>query len=576
MGVILGINMSGRDSSAAVVVDGVVHFAIREERLNREKKTRRFPTLSIQACLDAVGRRLEGVDRVGISWNPTLNLERLNSAQSGLARYKPEHFYAVPNHLLQLWPRETSFLAEQRLHFPSGVLEIVYVNHHICHAADSFLQSPFEQAAILILDAYGEKDSVTFARGSGTRIEVLRTIPFPHSLGSFYGTMTQFLGFTPDLDEWKLMGASAYGDPARYYAAVRRMFFLREDGGFELDLSYFNYPTFSRPTMYSDKLVALLGPPRRREEDLEQRHYDIAAATQRVTEEVVFHLLHHLHALTGLTDLCLGGGVALNCVLNGKIAEHTPFRRVWVGSSPDDGGTALGAALFLASRDPGFRRSPAVHNYWGPGFDDAQIERELRRYRLPYRRCARPAREAAALLAEGKIVGWFQGRVEFGERALGNRSILADPRDALMKDRVNGAIKYREAFRPFAPSILEERTADFFEGAHFVPFMEKALVVRKDKQRLIPAVTHADGTGRLQTVRRDVNPSFWDLINEFDALTGVPVVLNTSFNLQGEPIVCSPKDAIRTFFSSGLDALFLGPFLLEKGPTPRTSPDHAD
>lgn len=565
MAVILGINMSGRDSSAAVVVDGAVHFAVREERLNREKKTRRFPMLSIQACLEAVGRRLEDVDQVAISWNPTLNLERLNSAQSGVARYKPEHFYAVANHLLQLWPRETSVLAEQRLHFPSGVLEIAYVNHHICHAADSFLQSPFEDAAILILDAYGEKDSVTFARGLGTRIEILRTIPFPHSLGSFYGTMTQFLGFTPDLEEWKLMGASAYGDPARYYPALRQMVFLREDGGFEIDLSYFNYPTFSRPTMYSDKLVALLGPARRRDEDLEQRHYDIAAATQRVTEEVVFHLLHHLHAVTGLADLCLGGGVALNCVLNGKIAEHTPFRRVWVGSSPDDGGTALGAALFLASRDPGFRRSPAVHNYWGPGFDDAQVELELRRYRLAYRRSAQPAREAAALLVQGKIVGWFQGRVEFGERALGNRSILADPRDALMKDRVNGAIKYRESFRPFAPSILDEHTADFFEGAHFVPFMEKALVVRKDKQRLIPAVTHADGTGRLQTVRRDVNPRFWDLIHEFHELTGVPVVLNTSFNLQGEPIVCSPKDAIRTFFSSGLDALFLGPFVLEKG-----------
>jgi carbamoyltransferase len=564
MGVILGINMSGRDSSAAVVVDGAVHFAIREERLNLEKKTRRFPTLSIQACLDAVGRRLEGVDRVGISWNPTLNLERLNSAQSGLARYKPEHFYAVPNHLLQLWPRETSSLAEQRLHFPSGVLEIVYVNHHICHAADSFLQSPFEEAAILILDAYGEKDSVTFARGSGTRIEVLRTIPFPHSLGSFYGTMTQFLGFTPDLDEWKLMGASAYGDPARYYAAVRQMFFLREDGGFELDLSYFNYPTFSRPTMYSDKLVALLGPPRHREQDLEQRHYDIAAATQRVTEEVVFHLLHHLHVLVGGENLCLGGGVAMNCVLNGKVAEHTPFRHVWIGSSPDDGGTSVGAALYLAAQEPGFRREPTADNYWGPGYEPLQIEAELRRYGLAYRLSAQPAREAAALIASGRIVGWFQGRMEFGERALGNRSILADPRDATMKDRVNRAIKYREAFRPFAPSILEEHAAEFFEGAHAVPFMEKALMIRKDRQPLIPAVTHADGTGRLQTVRREVNPAFWALIREFHALAGVPLVLNTSFNLQGEPIVCSPKDAIRTFFSSGLDALFLGPFVLFK------------
>jgi len=565
MAVMLGVNMSGRDSSAAVVVDGAVRFAVREERLNREKKTRRFPMLAIQACLEAAGRRLETVDRVGISWNPTLNLERFNGAQSGVARYKPEHFYAVPNHLIQLLPRETSMLAEQRLHFPAGVLDIAYVNHHVCHAADSFLQSPFEEAAILILDAYGEKDAVTFARGRGASIEVLDTIPFPHSLGSFYGTMTQFLGFTPDMDEWKLMGASPYGDAGRYYDALRRLFALRDGGRFEVDLSYFDYPTFTRPTMYSDKLVALLGPPRTGRDELEQRHYDIAAATQRVTEEVVFHLLHHLHALTGGENLCLGGGVAMNCVLNGKVAEHTPFRNVWVGSSADDGGTSVGAALFLASREPGFRRTPATDNYWGPGYDDAQVEDELRRYGLAYRRSDRPAREAAALIASGRIVGWFQGRVEFGERALGNRSILADPRDAAMKDRVNRAIKYREAFRPFAPSILEEHAGDFFEGAHAVPFMEKALMIRKDKQRLIPAVTHVDGTGRLQTVRRDVNPRFWELISEFHALTGVPVVMNTSFNLQGEPIVCSPKDAIRTFFSSGLDALFLGPFVLEKG-----------
>ena len=565
MSLILGVNMSGRDSSAALLRDGRIAFAVREERLNREKKTRRFPVLSIGAALAAAGARLEDVERVAISWNPALNMERFNSAQSGVARYKPEHLYAVPNHLFMLLPPATSTLTEQRFHFPDQrTLDIAYVNHHLAHAADTFLLSPFADAAILILDAYGEKDSVTFARGRGTSVTVLETIPFPHSLGSFYGTLTQFLGFTPDSDEWKVMGASPYGDPGRYYDALRRTVALLDNGRFELDLSYFDFPTFTRPTMYGDKLTAVLGPPRRPTDELEQRHFDIAAAVQQITEEVAFHLLHHLHALTGLSNLCLGGGVAMNCVLNGKVPEHTPFRAVHVGSSADDGGTSVGAALWAGARAGTLRREHALDNYWGPEFTDAEIESELRRYGIAYRRSADPSREAAEQIERGRIVGWFQGRVEFGERALGNRSILADPRDAAMKDRVNGAIKYREAFRPFAPSILEAHAGEYFEGAHPVPFMEKALVIRKEKRSLVPAVTHVDGTGRLQTVRADVNPRFHALIEAFERQTGVPLVLNTSFNLQGEPIVCSPKDAIRTFYSSGLDTLFLGDFVVEK------------
>ena len=568
MSLILGVNMSGRDSSAALVRDGRLVFAVREERLNREKKTRKFPMQAIGACLDAAGTTLEGVDQVAISWNPTLNLERFNGAQSGVARHKGEHFYAVPNHLFMLLPQETSTLAEQRFHFPGGrALDIAYVNHHLAHAGDTFLQSGFDEASILILDAYGEKDAVTFARGRGTSIEALQTIRFPHSLGSFYGSVTQFLGFTPDMDEWKVMGASPYGDPDRFYEPLRRLLTLLPGGRFEVDLSYFEYPTFTRPAMYSEKLVDLLGPPRRASDAPTQRDFDVAAAVQRVTEEAVYHLLHHLHALTGSRNVCLGGGVAMNCVLNGKVTEHTPFEQVHVGYAADDGGTSIGAALWLAARAPGFRREPATHAYWGPGYGDDEIAAELEKYGVPFRTLADPAREAAGQVARGRIVGWFQGRVEFGERALGNRSILADPRDAAMKDRVNSAIKYREAFRPFAPAILEEQVGEFFEGAHPVPFMEKALVVRKDKRALIPAVTHVDGTGRLQTVRRDVNPAFWALIAEFERLTGVPVVMNTSFNLQGEPIVCSPKDAVRTFFSSGLDALFLGSRLVEKAAT---------
>lgn len=566
MSLILGVNMSGRDSSAALIKDGQVHFAVREERLNREKKTRKFPMMAIEACLKSAGISFKDVDRVGISWNPTLNLERFNSAQSSLARYKPEHFYSVPNHLMTLMPGAASTLAEQRFHFSGGrSLDIAYVNHHICHAADSYLASSFEDAAILILDAYGEKDSVTFARGRGGDIEALQTIQFPHSLGSFYGTLTQFLGFTPDMDEWKVMGAAPLGDPDRYYKPLRDLFTLFDNGSFELDLTYFEYPSFMRPTMYSDKLRGLLGEPRQDHEELAQRHYDIAAAAQRVTEEVVYHLLGHLHRLTGLDALCLGGGVAMNCALNGKIAENSPFKKIYVSNSADDGGTSVGAALYLASRRPGFRRAAPAHNYWGPGYNENEIESELKKYGIRYQRSQNAARETAERISRGEIVAWFQGRLEFGERALGNRSILADPRDAKMKDRVNKAIKYREAFRPFAPSVIEEKSGEFFEQAHYVPYMEKALRIRPEKRGLIPAVTHSDGTGRLQTVRKEVNPEFWGLIHDFGALTGVPVVMNTSFNVQGEPIACSPKNAITTFYSSGLDALIMGPFVVQKG-----------
>jgi carbamoyltransferase len=557
--------MSGRDSSAAIIKDGRLVFACREERLNREKKTRKFPMLSIQACLSAVGAELKDVDEVGISWNPAINLERFNSAQSSVARFKPEHYYAVPNHLFMLMPQGESLLSEQQFLFEGGhKLNIAYVNHHLCHAADSFFQSRFDNAAIMVLDAYGEKDSVTMAVGRGNSIEVLRTIQFPHSIGSFYGALTQYLGYTPDSDEWKVMGAAPYGDPNRYYAALRGLIALTDDGGFELDLSYFNFPTFSRPAMCADKMAAILGEARGDHEELSQRHYDIAAATQKVTEDVVFHMLKSLHRTIPLENLCLSGGVAMNCVLNGKANKATPFKNVHVGYSADDGGTAIGAALYLAAKDPAYRRSEAQDSYLGPSFSDAEIESELAKFGLAYSKVQDSAREAALRISRGEVVGWFQGRMEFGERALGNRSILADPRNPEMKHVVNSAIKYREGFRPFAPAILEESMPEYFEEKMSVRFMEKTLAIRQDKRAAIPAVTHVDGSGRVQTVSREVNPLFWNLLTEFHANAGVPVVMNTSFNLQGEPIVCSPKDAIRTFYSSGLNALFLGNALLTK------------
>lgn len=566
MPVILGINMSCRDTSACLIVDGEIRFAVREERLNREKKTRQFPVRSIKACLDHIGITIEDIDAVAVSWNPAINLERLSGAQSGVARYKPEHFYGVPSYLFSFVENKATSYSMQEFLFEGGKrLMIYYINHHESHASESFYLSHFDNSAILTMDAYGEKDSIGMWSGRGNKIGLIKTVEFPHSLGSLYGTFTQYLGFTPDSDEWKVMGASAYGDPERFYKPVKEMINLEPDGFIKIDTSYFYYHLFSRPTMYSAKFVEVLGPPRRPDEEMTQRHFDIAAALQRITEDAIFHLLAHLHQITGEKNICLSGGVAMNCIANGKVLERTPFENIFISSSPDDGGTSIGAAQCLYYNILNNKRMPPpVSNYLGYMYSDEAIERELNLYGIGYERTDNPALICARLISQGKIAGWFQDRMEFGERALGNRSILCDPRDAKMKDRVNSVIKFRENFRPFAPSILEEYTDEYFINATYTPYMEKAFSIRGEKRNLIPAVTHFDGTGRLQTVRREVNPLFYELIDEFYKITGVPVVMNTSFNLQGEPIVCTPKDAIRTFYSSGLDALIIGNYIIEK------------
>lgn len=565
MSIILGINMSCLDTSAVLLRDGAVAFAVREERLTRRKKTRDFPLNAVEMCLKSAGARIEDMDSVAVSWNPAINMERLNAAQSGVARYKPEHFYGVPSYLFTLCEERATEFSLQEFAFRNGKrLKIHYLDHHRCHAADAFYLSPFDEAAVLTMDAYGEKDSAAFWVGRGGELRLLRSIEFPHSIGSFYGTFTQFLGFTPDSDEWKVMGASAFGNPDRYLDTVRKMLHLTPDG-IEIDVSYFYYPMGSRPTAYSEKFVREMGAPRRSDEEITQRHYDIAAAVQRHSEDAIMHLLQRLHELTGMKNVCLGGGVAMNCVANGMVVEKTPFENLFVSSSPDDGGTSIGAALYAHNALLGGTRAPhEAHNFWGPGYDEAEIRAALDLFRIRCEKTQDAHRVAAELIAAGKIVAWFTGRLEFGERALGHRSIICDPRDASMKDRVNSAVKFREAFRPFAPSILEEKTAEYFQHPVPTPFMEKALSVIPEKRSLIPAVVHNDGTARLQTVPASGNDRFRNLIIEFEKLTGIPIVLNTSFNLQGEPIVCNPKDAIRTFFTSGLDALFLEDYLIKK------------
>lgn len=555
---ILGINMSCLDTSACVMKDGELSFAVREERLTREKRTRRFPMLAIGAAMDHTGLSMGDIDEIGVSWNPAINLERHTEIQSAMTRYKPEHYYSVPSYLFSLCGGRVCTDSSQSFAMESGErLRIRYLSHHLCHAAGSFYLSGFDEAVVAVMDAYGEKDSFSLYHARGNKFTKVQSIFFPNSLGSFYGTITQFLGFTPDSDEWKVMGASSYGDPERYGRKLLDLFRINSDGTFEIDQSYFYYPLFSRPTMYSPQLIDVLGPPRREDEELGQRHYDIAAGTQFAIEKVVFDLLRKAHEACPLPNLCLSGGVAMNCVMNGKVLRNTPFERLFISSAPDDGGTSVGAALYLNHEDGTMPRLSYRNNYWGPCTNDEKIRAALDTYRVRYEVLDDPALTAARLISEGKIIAWFQGRMEFGERALGNRSIIADPRDASMKDRINRAVKFREGFRPFAPSIIEEHVHEYFEDAQPSPFMEKVFMIRPEKRSVIGAVTHIDGTGRLQTLGCEQNPLYYRVIEEFKKITGIPLILNTSFNLKGEPIVTHPDHALRTFFTSGMDGLIM-------------------
>ncbi|MCX7172322.1 MAG: carbamoyltransferase, partial [Proteobacteria bacterium] len=398
---------------------------------------------------------------------------------------------------------------------------------------------------------------------------IVRELRFPHSIGCFYSAITQFLGYVPDHDEWKVMGAAAYGDPGRYRSEMAGLLRYEADGEIELDLRYFDHFNFDSKSMLTRKAFEALGAPRTPSQPFEQRHFDLAAAAQAITEDYLAQAVNWLAQRSGVGALCLSGGVMMNSVFNGKIAASRRFDDVYLSYAPDDSGNSIGAALWAAA-DLGDPLPPQLPGgaspYLGPAYDDADILALLERYGLNARPLADVTGETAALLDAGAVVGWFQGRMEFGPRALGNRSILADPRRAEMKDRINAAVKYREAFRPFAPAVPLEVAADWFEmpPGTTVPYMEKVFLVLPHRRAAIPAVVHADGSGRLQTVDSRANPLFHQLLTVFGERTGVPILLNTSFNLNGEPIVASPTDAIRTFFTSGLDALVMGGLLLRK------------
>ncbi len=571
---ILGLHINTGQTAAALLIDGEIRVAAAEERFDRIKLSRAFPKKAIEYCLNMAGLQSIGeLDGIAISWNPAENMRHINlSGFTTWRRYDPEWLYMVPNNIFS----QAGINA-----FPGDVLQMdlavgsqcpfYFVKHHCTHLAHAICHSPFAKGLAVAADEYGEYNSVTVAQFQDNKIEIIKEIPYPNSLGVFYAAFTEYLGFTPNSDEWKLMGASAYGNHEVFNDKLASLIIWDENQGeWVLDTRYIEHSNMKRAGYLNEKLEVLIGIPRRHSgKDLTQPYFDLAASAQAIYERRLFQLLSYYGRKTGETNLAASGGCFMNCLANGKISRETPFQQLFVPYAAADNGGAMGAALYvwhyLLKKDRQVRRSIPTP-YLGPEFSDDIIEMTLKKYKITYRKIENIAHFAARQVAEGKLVGWFQGAMEFGERALGNRSIIADPRDPAMKDRINAAVKYREGFRPFAPSILAERTGDYFDIPEnvFVPYMEQVFPIREDKQRTIPAVVHADGTGRLQMVSHETNLLFYELLREFEKLTGISLVLNTSFNIQGEPIVCSPTDAIRTFYSCGLDILVMGKFTIEK------------
>ena len=561
---ILGINHSN-DAAAALVVDGRVIAVSQEERFSRIKHDSSFPDKAIDFCLKMQGLKLADLDAVAFFWNPGIHAEAPSRRMTASIRHHLEFLYGVPSRLIARMGEHVKSI-DQTVHLASGKkLAIHYVTHHLCHAAAAFFTSPFEEAAILTADGYGERQSTTIYRGRGAALEELAEVDFPHSIGSLYAALTDYLGFRANSGEGKVMGLASYGHDSEYVGKLRKLITL-SDRGFELDLSYFEY-FHERPHRYSDKLVALLGPPRPPEGAVDKRHEDISFALQTVTEEAMLHLGRMARKLTGVKNLCVAGGVALNCVANGRLARETDFEKFFFYPAAGDTGTSVGAALVVEHILGGGQRSMEVASeYLGQGFTRDQVKAVLDRGQLRYQALKDPELTAARMIADGLIIAWFQGRAEFGPRALGNRSILADPRRKDMKDLLNATVKFREPFRPYAPSVLEEACGTYFGSDVPSPYMLRAYPTRPEMIEVLPAITHVDGTARVQTVNRQQNPRYYRLIEAFGRITGVPCVLNTSFNIRGEPIINTVDEAIKCLMTTGLDALFVEDFLVVKDP----------
>jgi carbamoyltransferase len=597
---VLGVSAYYHDAAAALVEGGAVLAAAQEERFTRRRHDPAFPAQAARWCLESAGLALADLDAVIFYDKPFLKFERLLETYLACAPHGLRSFVAA----MPVWIKEKMLLkAELRreLRALAGkgapLPKLLFSEHHLSHAASAFYPSPFERAAVLCLDGVGEWATASAWVGHGTRIEPRWELHFPHSLGLLYSAFTSYTGFKVNSGEYKMMGLAPYGEP-RYADLIRRhLVDVKPDGTFRLDMRYFGYATGLRMT--NERFHALFGgPPRAPDEPVDQRTMDLAASIQQVTDDIVLRLARSLRKETGERQLCLAGGVALNCVSNGLLVREGVFDDLWIQPAAGDAGGALGAALVAWHGAGGERHVTDGEDrmsgaYLGPAWTDEEIERFCREHGLPHQRFepAERVQRVAARLAEGAVVGWMQGRMEFGPRALGNRSILADPRDPAMQRTLNLRIKFRESFRPFAPAVLQERVAEHFDLDCRSPYMLLVAPVRgwhamaaesaaalSGLERLrsvrspLPAVTHVDGSARVQTVDRRTNPEFHDLIAAFGARTGVPVLVNTSFNVRGEPIVCSPTDAYRCFMATAIDVLVMGPCVLERTAQPADHP----
>jgi carbamoyltransferase len=593
---VLGISAFYHDSAAAVVSDGEIVAAAQEERFTRRKHDPGFPANAVAYCLRQAGTDASGIDLIAFYDKPLLKFERLLETYLAFAPRGFKSFsMAIP-----VWLREKLFLKDLLLtelaklgaDKKSLSTRLVFSEHHLSHAASAFFPSPFDEAVVLTMDGVGEWATTSLAFGKGNNLDVHREIHFPHSLGLLYSAFTYYTGFKVNSGEYKVMGLAPYGEPRYVGQIYEHLLDLKPDGTFRLNLDYFDYCTGL--TMTNERFDALFGaPPRKPEERLTQREMDLAASIQAVTEEVVLRLTRSIASETGGSNLCLAGGVALNCVANGKILRDGSFKDIWIQPAAGDAGGALGAALAAFHLHKGNPRGPLNGHgdrmrgsYLGPEFEQADIERRLTAAGAKFEvlQGDRIVKEAARALAEEKALGWFQGRMEFGPRALGGRSILGDARSPTMQSVLNLKVKYRESFRPFAPSVLRERVADWFELDHDSPYMLLvADVVQRRRKSMteaeqalfgidklniprsdIPAVTHIDYSARIQTVHADTNPRYHALISRFEQLTACPVIVNTSFNVRGEPIVCTPEDAFRCFMGTEIEALAVGNCFLRK------------
>lgn len=573
---ILGINAYHGDSAACLVADGKLVAAIEEERIRRVKHWAGFPSEAIRFCLEYAGLKLSDLDHIAIGRNPSAHMHK----KVLFSLRKRPSFTNIKDRLSNMGKVRDlrTTLAESLDVDPSTIKARLHnVEHHRAHMASSFFISPFDSAACMTIDGFGDFVSTMFGTGEGTRLDVDQWVEFPHSMGLFYTACTQYIGFSRYGDEYKVMGLAPYGEP-EYLDAMREIIRLKPNGLFELDLDYFVHHSSGidmqwengSPEMgpvFSKKWIERFGPVRAKDEPLEAHHKNLARSLQAMAEEVYFHTLNHLAQATGRDRLCLAGGCAYNSVANGKIFERTPFKELHIHPAAGDAGTAVGAAFWVWNQELGKPRDWQLeHAYLGPEYSDAQVKAALAAADLGYEWVedeAELTRRTAERIEAGDVVGWFQGRSEWGPRALGNRSIVVDPRRHDMKDILNERIKRREMFRPFAPSILEERSGDYFEESYPVPYMLQVYTIRPEKREEIPAVCHVDGTGRLQTVSRASNPLYHRLISAFGEATGTPIVLNTSFN-ENEPVVNEPAHAIDCYARTKMDTLVVGKAFLRK------------